>query len=330
MFIPEVILLSCGIGLILFFIFKLSFPNIILFVICIFIVDLIVLYFLGRKARNEFDRISGIINSIRKNEFSSFDDIKLRKYLHKLESEIKEMYIKAQNDIKYLKKLEQIRAEFLANVSHELRTPIFSIQGYIETLLDGAINDKKVNRKFLEKANQHTQNLNNLLNDLIDISMMESGQMRMSFRYFNIFEFLNEVVKELKPIAEEKNIELILHFIKPSLKLYGDKVKLKQVLINLIQNAIKYTEKGSVEIIVNENKRFAEIIVQDSGIGIAEMDIDRIFERFYRVDKDRSRAIGGTGLGLAIVKHILDAHGTKICVKSKLGEGSAFSFTLKK
>ena len=229
-----------------------------------------------------------------------------------------------------MKKLEQVRTEFLGNVSHELRTPIFAIQGYVETLLDGAIADEKVNKNFLQKAMHHTNNLNNLINDLIDISMIESGQLKMSFRYFNIGEYLETLVQELSPLAEKKNIELKLMPVKQSLQLFGDKERLKQVLVNLILNAIKYTEAGSVEISVADEGKFGRISVRDTGIGIGEADLDRIFERFYRVDKDRSRAVGGTGLGLAIVKHLVDAHGSKIEVKSELGKGSEFSFKLKK
>lgn len=247
-----------------------------------------------------------------------------------MEDEIKAMFLKTKTDIANLKKLEQIRTEFLANVSHELRTPIFTIQGFLETLLDGALYDKKVNKTFLQKAVQHTHNLNNLLNDLIDISMIESGQMRMSYRYFDSNEFVSSIAQELKSNIQNEKIELVFKPDKENSKLFGDKEKIKQVLVNLIMNSIKYTESGRVEIgILNEGKR-SKIYVSDTGIGIAASDIERIFERFYRVDKDRSRELGGTGLGLAICKHIIEAHGSKIEVKSELGKGSIFSFTLKK
>jgi two-component system, OmpR family, phosphate regulon sensor histidine kinase PhoR len=200
----------------------------------------------------------------------------------------------------------------------------------IETLLNGAVNDKNVNLNFLEKANQHTINLSNLLNDLIDISMIESGEMRMSYRYFDIHPYLANIISELKPMANEKGIELLYLHSGKTLELFGDKNKLRQVFINLIQNAIKYTEHGKVEIVLEEEKKFGLIKIKDTGIGIPEEDINRIFERFYRVDKARSRAVGGTGLGLAIVKHIIEAHGSKIEVKSAVNEGSEFSFRLKK
>lgn len=250
--------------------------------------------------------------------------------LKNLQEEIKLMFEKTKNDIEYLKKLERIRTEFLANVSHELRTPIFAIQGYLETLLNGALNDDTVNKYFIDKAQQHTLHLSTLLNDLIDISMIESGEMRLSYRYFVVNEFISPLVLEFQKVAREKGIDLIFSPARSGLQLFGDKNRLRQVLVNLIQNAIKYTEKGEVEILVIEEQKHGRIIVRDTGIGISENDIDRIFERFYRVDKARSKEAGGTGLGLAIVKHLIEAHGSKIEVKSEPGKGSEFSFRLKK
>src|SRR3990172_4281840 len=271
-------------------------------VIIILILSVIYFHHVGKKRNIEIDKIKNIIGGIRRNELHDSSEIKL----------------------------ERIRTEFLGNVSHELRNPIFAIQGYIETLHDGAIDDPKVNKHFLEKANEHTINLSNLLNDLIDISMIESGEMRLSYRYFEVNEFLQAIVNHLKSLSDEKHLELIYHPCRANLKLFGDKYKLKQALDNLITNAIKYTETGKVEVLVEEDKKFGRIIVRDTGIGIPDEDLSRIFERFYRVDKARSREVGGTGLGLAIVKHIIEAHGSKISVKSKIGEGSEFSFTLKK
>lgn len=304
--------------------------NFILVSIFAFLAACIELYVVGKIRRRELDTIKRIINSIRSSSYKSAEEIKLGRLLNELEDEIKAMFLKTQNDIAILKKLEHVRTEFLGNVSHELRTPIFAIQGYLETLLDGALEDENVNRTFLQKANQHTINLNNLLNDLIDISMIESGQMKMSFRYFRVNEFLEAVTSEMKPYAQKKEIELILKQSAQTLQVYGDKDKLRQVMVNLIMNAIKYTEKGFIEIGVNDGGKSVVISVKDSGIGIAENDLGRIFERFYRVDKDRSRSMGGTGLGLAIVKHILEAHNSKIEVKSELGNGSEFLFHLRK
>ena len=299
-------------------------------VICLFLSNLFLAYRLGQSRNKEVNSIKGIIRSIRKNELKNNDDIHLGGNLKELETEIKKMYERTQNDIASMKKLEQARTEFLGNVSHELRTPIFAIQGYIETLLNGAIHDEKVNLGFLEKANHHTHNLNNLLNDLIDISMIESGQMKMSFRYFPIGEYLEELVKEFTPLAAEKGLSILYKQVRSDLILFGDKERLRQVFVNLLTNAIKYTEEGTIEILTEEEEKSVKITIKDSGIGIPAEDLPRIFERFYRVDKVRSRAVGGTGLGLAIVKHIIEAHGSKVMVTSSSGTGSAFSFRLKK
>lgn len=301
----------------------------IIIIISFTVVTFIFLLALGAKRLNELGNIKNVISSIRRNKFQTSEEIMLSENLLGLQFEIREMFEKGKNDIEYLKKLEKMRKEFLANVSHELRTPIFTIQGYIETLLHGAIDDKKVNKSFLEKANTHTISLSNLLNDLIDISMIESGEMRLSFRYFDIVDYLKKLIEEIRPTIADKDISLDLVTKLDRLNVYGDKDKLRQVFINLIQNAIKYTEKGTVAIIVEREEKDCNIIVRDTGIGIPEDALGRIFERFYRVDKARSRSVGGTGLGLAIVKHIIEAHDSKIVVKSKLNEGSEFSFKLK-
>lgn len=234
-------------------------------------------------------------------------------------------------DIAKLEKLERVRSEFLANVSHELRTPIFSIQGFIETLIDGAIDDPKVNREFLQKAYEHSERLNTLLNDLIEISRIESGEMRMSFRYFDISEFLKKVVDEMRPKAGKKSIGISAVAGEGEVLVLGDRERLRQVLSNLIDNSIKYTDEGGeIEVGVSELTHSVRVYVKDNGSGIGKEHLSRIFERFYRVDKDRSRSVGGTGLGLAIVKHIIEAHNSKVEVKSEPGEGSEFSFLLKK
>lgn len=245
---------------------------------------------------------------------------------------VNEMVDQFKQDIAKLKKLELVRSQFLGNVSHELRTPIFALQGFLETLLDGAIDDPAVNRDFLEKAHAHTLRLNTLLNDLIEISSIESGEMKMSFRYFNLREFLTGVVEDFQPIAASQLVTLTLGAnIDPALQVMGDRNRLLQVMTNLVNNAIKYnTTGGSVTVSVRDEMTAVWIDVADTGYGIAEEHITRIFERFYRVDKERSREAGGTGLGLAIVKHIVEAHGGTVKVTSTLGKGSTFSFPVKK
>ncbi|MCX6171028.1 MAG: ATP-binding protein [Ignavibacteriales bacterium] len=329
-FIPIIISITAILLIAESFIFNFNSSQLVTALILILLIDLAALYLFGRRRRSDIDIMKGVINRIRTNSFQSADEIKMGNDLNELEEEIKSMFMKTKSDIAHLKKLEQFRTEFLGNVSHELRTPIFAIQGYIETLLDGALDDEKVNRTFLQKANNHTLNLNNLLNDLIDISMIESGQMPMSFRYFNIHDFLEQIINEMKPYADKKNIELNFVSSNQLLQLFGDRQRLKQVITNLTMNAIKYTNAGFVEIGVIDERNYGKIYVRDTGIGISEKDLARIFERFYRVDKDRSREIGGTGLGLAIVKHLVEAHGSKIKVTSELNKGSEFSFLLKK
>lgn len=291
---------------------------------------MIISFFVRRRLKKIFSVIEKRISRTSSDDSADDNSLKLSYSFKEIEEALNQLNEKHKNDIAKMKRLERIRTEFLGNVSHELRTPIFTIQGFLETLLNGALEDPKVNRKFLEKAAAHTDNLNNLLNDLIDISMIESGEMRLSFRYFNLMDFLTEVVKEFDPTILEKNIQIEIHQFNNKLEVFGDKTKLRQVLINLIQNAIKYSSSGKIELLVEEEKNNALITVKDSGSGIPEKDVERIFERFYRVDKTRARDVGGTGLGLAIVKHIVEAHQSKIEVKSKVGVGSEFSFRLKK
>jgi two-component system phosphate regulon sensor histidine kinase PhoR len=304
--------------------------NRLIYFIGVVLLNLIFFIFFSFRVRRINKQVSEAIQKIIDKKDIESTDIKLDKSLAGFEEGLKKILINNKEIINNLKKVEMVRTEFLGNVSHELRTPIFAIQGFIETLLNGAIDDKSVNKIFLEKAFRHTENLNNLLNDLIDISMIESGKMRMSFRYFSVDDFLKNVISENKNEAEKKNLQIVSDFNLPGVMIYGDQNRLKQVMNNLIQNAIKYTDFGKIEITANEIGNKVCISISDTGIGIPPEDSDRIFERFYRVDKNRSREAGGTGLGLAIVKHILDAHGEKIMVESTLGIGTKFTFSLRK
>lgn len=240
---------------------------------------------------------------------------------------------KAEGDIAEMKRLEQVRSEFLGNVSHELRTPIFSVQGYLETLLDGAIDDAEVRDEFLEKAHNNMLRLHSLLNDLIEISRIESGAMKMSFRYFDLLAHCREIVGRLTSTAEMHRINLRVDAPatdrEGKIMVLGDRKRIEQALVNLIDNGIKYnTPGGEVVVGLTLEKGKVRITVRDTGFGIPSEHLTRIFERFYRVDKGRSRDIGGSGLGLAIVKHIVEAHGSQIAVDSVLGTGTTFSFTL--
>jgi two-component system, OmpR family, phosphate regulon sensor histidine kinase PhoR len=269
-------------------------------------------------------------------EFSAQHDASLPIELDAIRSSLLQIAEQQQRQNEERQRLERVRSEFLANVSHELRTPIFAVQGFIETLLDGAIDDPKVNREFLTRAKVQSERLNNLLTDLIDISRIESGEMRMNFELFDIEPLIREIVNDLKLQAKAKGIELITGGnVAPHhrVEAFADHGRIKQVLINLIDNAIKYSPNGGVVrvqlLAATPTKDEITIRVVDTGIGISDVDLPRLFERFYRVSKDRSRSSpGGTGLGLAIVKHIVEAHRGRITVHSTPGEGSTFEFTL--
>lgn len=246
---------------------------------------------------------------------------------------LNEMVAKLRDDVKQMQKLQTMRSQFLGNVSHELRTPIFALQGYLETFLQESRADKSKKRMFVEKAFQSSVRLNNLLTDLIDISRIESGEMKMSFRNILVHEWLAKTVTDYSAKDSKKGVTI--HFAnkgrESSCKVMGDKERLSQVLLNLIQNAINYNkEGGKVTIGYSEYAKEVRIFVSDTGYGINDEHISRIFERFYRVDKERSRYVGGTGLGLAIVKHIIEAHKSKVTVESEIGVGSTFSFALQK
>lgn len=235
-------------------------------------------------------------------------------------------------EIDELKKLENFRKEFLGNVSHELKTPIFNIQGYIHTLIDGAIDDPEVNVHFLRKAAKSVDRLCDLVEDLINISQLETGQLKMEMEKFDIHALAKDIFESLDMKAQERNITLAFkEGCDQPFWVFADKYRIRQVLVNLIVNSVKYGKDGGLTLCafydMDEN-----ILVElsDNGEGIEERHLPRLFERFYRVDKSRSREAGGNGLGLAIVKHIIEAHEQTINVRSKLGFGTTFGFTLKK
>src|ERR1035437_7506907 len=232
------------------------------------------------------------------------------------------------HDLTRLKQLERAREEFVANVSHELRTPLSLIKGYVETLLDGARNNPEVADRFLKIIERNTQRLDLLIQDLLTISALEAGRMKLSLHPVALRPLVEKVFSDLKPPADNKNITLINQL--PELTATADANRLEQVLANLVDNAIKYGRADGT-VTVGGQKADAdkiEIFVQDDGPGIPPESLDRVFERFYRVDKARSREQGGTGLGLSIVKHIVQNHGGKVWVKSEPGKGAAFFFTL--
>jgi two-component system phosphate regulon sensor histidine kinase PhoR len=232
------------------------------------------------------------------------------------------------HDLTRLKQLERTREEFVANVSHELRTPLSLIKGYVETLLDGARNNPEVAQRFLKIIERNTQRLDLLIQDLLTISALESERIKLALLPTNLRLLADKIFADLHARAEGKNIQLINEL--PELTALADANRLDQVLANLVDNAIKYGRMQGRVIVggkfVEDQK--VQVYVRDDGPGIPSEALDRVFERFYRVDKARSRDQGGTGLGLSIVKHIVQAHGGKVWVESELGKGATFYFTL--
>lgn len=236
-----------------------------------------------------------------------------------------------EEELLILQKNENYRREFIGNVSHELKTPIFNIQGYVQTLIDGGIKDENVNMKYLKRANISVDRMINIVEDLEVISRLETDNNELDFENFNIIYLIEEVLDQLEMKANKMNIALLLKSESNSEIVYADKNKMQQVFMNLISNSIKYGKDGgttNVRLFDMSDKLLIE--VADDGIGISENALSRLFERFYRVDKNRSREIGGTGLGLAIVKHIIEGHQQTINVRSTVNIGSTFSFILEK
>jgi two-component system, OmpR family, phosphate regulon sensor histidine kinase PhoR len=242
--------------------------------------------------------------------------------------QIHETALAVGKEIAELRKVENYRREFLGNVSHELKTPIFAIHGFAETLRDGALDDTRVNRSFVEKIIRNSDRLNELVRDLAEISRIETGQLKMNMEPFRLPRLCAEVVEGLELKASERQVSLESSVPSSAPIVVGDYDRIRQVLVNLVDNAIKYTnEGGRVELGASMAESGGlRVFVRDDGIGIAPEDLPRLTERFYRVDRSRSRDAGGTGLGLSIVKHILGAHGMTLIIESRPGEGAEFSF----
>ncbi|MED4967872.1 two-component system histidine kinase PnpS [Heyndrickxia coagulans] len=232
------------------------------------------------------------------------------------------------HDVTETRRLEQIRSEFVANVSHELKTPVTSVKGFAETLLDGAMYDEATLREFLKIIYDESDRLHRLISDILDLSKIEQHRIPLKMEQLNVVDVITETAQTMRKRIEKKQLELVLPQ-KRHVMMEADKDRLRQILLNLVTNAIAYTpDKGRIEISLIERENELDLIVSDTGIGISEKDLPRIFERFYRVDKARSRQSGGTGLGLAIVKHLVESYHGKIRVESEEGKGSTFIVTL--
>ena len=228
-----------------------------------------------------------------------------------------------------LKTAEKYRREFFGNVSHELKTPIFNIQGYVETLLDGALYDKSVNKKYLKRTTKSIERLIYIIKDLESITQLESEEINLEYSEWKLKHLVNDIIDQFEIKAKQKKITLLHDAKSTNILVYADKGKISQVLTNLISNSIKYGKHGGItKISSHQTQETCLVSIKDNGIGIAEKNIKRLFERFYRVDKSRSREQGGTGLGLAIVKHIIEAHNQDISVKSTVKKGTEFMFSI--
>jgi two-component system phosphate regulon sensor histidine kinase PhoR len=252
--------------------------------------------------------------------------------LKRIKDEILYMAEQKQKEIDELRQLQVLRREFLADVSHELKTPIFAAQGFIHTLLDGAIDDENVRDKFLQKAAKSLDGLDELVQDLISISQLEKGVVKMDRRPFDIGALCQEVLDELELKAASRRVTLHLNSTSTTnVFVLADPNRIRQVLINLVDNAIKYGRpSGNIWVNIEEGKNKIQVTVADDGPGIADEHQKRVFERFYRIDKSRSRDSGGSGLGLAISKHILEAHRSSIELQSEINQGTIMKFKLPK
>lgn len=266
-----------------------------------------------------------------KREEFYYKNILPQKSIEEVSEDVEKWAEQRKEEIEMLKRNEKYRKEFLQNLSHEFKTPVFAIQGYVDTLLNGALEQQDVNRKFLENASRNIDRLVNLISDLDEISSLESGEQELQKSTFVIQDLIREVFETLSIKAANKNATCaIKKGCEAPISVYADKEKTRQVLINLVDNAIKYGKQdGYIEASVyNTDGKNILVEISDNGIGISEEHLPRIFERFYRTDYGRSRNIGGTGLGLAICKHIIEADGHSIHVRSKPDIGTTFGFTI--
>lgn len=310
---------------------EIKFSFLIIFTIATFLFSFFVLQF--RVEKFIYKRVKKIYDDVSLLDATTLRNQPITTDMATLTHDVQKFAKEKKIEIEMLKIREEYRREFLGNVSHELKTPLFTVQGYLLTLLDGAMNDKNIRKKYLERAEKGVERLIYIVRDLDMISKLETGDVNLYYAKFNIIDVIQNVFDLLEMKADQKNIMLMfdMKYTKP-VYVYADQEKIEQVLTNLIMNSIKYgKEKGTTEVSVEDLTNNKVLVrITDNGEGIQPQNISRLFERFFRVDKSGSRAEGGSGLGLSIVKHIIEAHKEKIYVESKYGFGSEFSFTLEK
>lgn len=300
-------------------------------IIAVFVVCFIIFNY---KIENYiYKQIKQLFQDLEPNFRGELNDILITNDMDSLLNNVKQVALKRNDEIDSLKDQAAFRREFLGNIAHELKTPLFTVQGYIFTLLDGAFKDKNVNKKYLNRASKGVERLVYIVKDLDLLTNLEKGNTDLDVHHFDVIDLIQSVIEMLDMQASKSyiNLELDRKYDEPVL-VYADRERVQQVLTNLIMNSIKYGKvKGTTEISVQpiyENKVI--IRIRDNGEGIEEEHLPRLFERFYRIDKSGNRRMGGSGLGLAIVKHIIEAHGEQIFVESQPEIGSEFSFTLDK
>ena len=318
-------------AILLWFFHEFSLSIILVFAVSIATFSFFVIQY--RVERFIYRRVKKIYDDVSLLESTSFRSQPITTDMETLTKQVKKFATDKKLEIETLKVREEYRREFLGNISHELKTPLFTVQGYLSTLLDGAMDDKRIRKKYLERAEKGVERLVYIVEDLDMISKLEMGDVNLELSKFNIVDLVQSVFDLLEMVADKKNIILMFdRKYNKAINVFADQEKIQQVLSNLIMNSIKYgKENGTTEVTIEDLVDDKIIVrIRDNGEGIEKQNIPRLFERFFRVDKSGARSEGGSGLGLSIVKHIIEAHGEKIYVESEFGIGSEFSFTLEK
>ena len=314
-----------------FFFKQINFWFVFLTAACFYLFSFLIIQF--RVELFIYKRVKNIYNEVTLLDVNDLKKKSITSDMETLSKEVKKFAEDKRLEIEMLQIREEYRREFLGNVAHELKTPLFTVQGYILTLIEGAIKDKSIRTKYLKRANKGVERLIDVVKDLDMISKLETGNLNPVFEKFNLVELIENVFELLEMKAKKRNIDLVFdkNYDVP-IFVRADINRIEQVLINLIENSIKYGKVSgrSVVAISNHDEDKLLVSITDNGEGIKEANIARLFERFYRVDKSRSREQGGSGLGLSIVKHIIETHNQQVFVDSTYGEGSTFSFTLEK